>query len=82
MTLSEIGGSSLGGSEERRDFHPNLQLIPPTFSMSQAHPQAFMPYVQETFKNILKQGSQSLNPQAVGILINRNISKLAFFYAF
>ena len=53
MTLSEIGGSSLGGSEERRDFHPNLQLIPPTFSMSQAHPQAFMPYVQETFKNML-----------------------------
>ena len=60
MTLSEIGGSSLGGSEERRDFHPNLQLIPPTFSMSQAHPQAFMPYVQETFKNMLKKGPQSL----------------------
>ena len=50
----EIGGSSLGGTEERRDFHPNLQLIPPTFSMSQTHPQAFMPYVQETLKNMRK----------------------------
>ena len=53
MTLSEIRGSLLGGSEERRDFHLNLRLIPPTISMSQAHPQAFMPYVQETFKNML-----------------------------